>query len=143
MNYIREMNAFMNWLETNQKDLPNELIVEAFRIAVKNNARSMRYAERIMTSWLDKGIKTMNALRIHETQRASKAHERGREGGAKKPLKRIYTDSEIEAASDYIKNALSEYKGRDVLSFIRGIGYTKDLTESCIDLLLNKGDLVI
>jgi len=36
-----------------RKELPDELITEAFKLAVKNNVRSMRYAEKIMLSWLD------------------------------------------------------------------------------------------
>ena len=56
--------------------------MEAFKIAVRNNARSIRYAEKIMISWLDKGIRTMDALRIHEAQRENK---RARDGNENEP----------------------------------------------------------
>jgi len=59
-------------IEQYRKDLPDELITEAFRMAVRNNARNMRYAEKIMLSWIDKGIKTLDDLKRHEAEWESK-----------------------------------------------------------------------
>jgi DnaD/phage-associated family protein len=126
-----------------QKDLPDELIVEAFKIAVRNNARSIRYAEKIMISWLDKGIRTMDALRIHEAQRENKRARDGNENEPKKPKKRVYTSAEINAAADYIREAIRYYKGSDVLSYIRSLGYPQELTKSAINLLVKRKELVL
>ena len=126
-----------------QKELPDEMIVEAFKIAVRNNARSMRYAEKIMISWLDKGIKTMDALRIHEANWESKKAKRVNDSKPQNQQKRIYTNSEINAATSYIKEAVKNYKGPDVLSFIRSLGYSPEITESAIDLLVKRKELVL
>ena len=126
-----------------QKDLPDELIVEAFKIAVRNNARSMRYAEKVMISWLDKGIKTMDALKIHEAKWKNKRARGSSESEPKKQQKRIYTSTEIKAATNYIKEAISDYDGSDVFSFIRSLGYPQEITESAIDLLVKRKELVI
>lgn len=126
-----------------QKDLPGELIVEAFKIAVRNNARSMRYAEKIMISWLDKGIKTMDALRIHEAQRENKRARGSKKRDPSKPQKRVYTSAEISAATDYIREVIRYYNGSDILSYIRSLGYPQEITESAIDLLVKGKELVL
>ena len=42
-----------------QKDLPNELILYAFQLAVKANIKTMSYVEGILKSWISKNIKTL------------------------------------------------------------------------------------
>ena len=124
-----------------QKDLPDELITEAFKIAVRNNARSMRYAEKIMLSWLDKGIRTMEDYKRHEAEREyRKAAEAGREEATDK---RQYTQAEIEAAARYIKKAVSRYDGDDVIGYIRSLGYPEEISESAIALLIERKELAI
>ncbi len=124
-----------------QNDLPDELITEAFKIAVRNNARSMRYAEKIMLSWLDKGIRTMEDYKRHEAEREHrKAAEAGREEA---PAKRQYTQAEIEAAARYIKKAVSRYDGDDVIGYIRSLGYPEEISESAIALLIERKELAI
>lgn len=124
-----------------QKDLPDELITEAFKIAVRNNARSMRYAEKIMLSWLNKGIRTMEDYKRHE---AEWEHRKAAEGGREEaPTKRQYTQAEIEAAARYIKKAVSEYDGDDVIGYIRSLGYPEEISESAIALLIERKELAI
>lgn len=124
-----------------QNDLPDELITEAFKIAVRNNARSMRYAEKIMLSWLDKEIRTMEDYKRHEAEREHrKAAEAGREEA---PAKRQYTQAEIEAAARYIKKAVSRYDGDDVIGYIRSLGYPEEISESAIALLIERKELAI
>ena len=126
-----------------QKDLPNELITEAFKIAVRNNARSMRYAEKIMISWLDKGIKTIDAYKLHEAERESKKAAKHLEESEKEPEQRKYTKDEIEAAARYIKKAVSRYDGEDVIEYIRSLGYPEEISESAIALLIERKELVV
>jgi len=124
-----------------RKDLPDELITEAFKLAVKNNARSMRYAEKIMISWMDKGIRTMEDYRRHEAEwEHRKAAEAGREEA---PAKRQYTQAEIEAAARYIKRAVNRYEGNDVLGFIYSLGYPQEVADGAVKLLCERKELVV
>ena len=124
-----------------RKDLPDELITEAFKLAVKNNARSMRYAEKIMLSWIDKGIRTMEDYKRHEAEwEHRKAAEAGREEA---PAKRQYTQAEIEAAARYIKRAVSRYEGNDVLGFIYSLGYPQEVADGAVKLLRERKELVV
>jgi len=124
-----------------RKDLPDELITEAFKLAVKNNARSMRYAEKIMISWMDKGIRTMEDYRRHEAEwEHRKTAEAGREEA---PAKRQYTQAEIEAAARYIKRAVSRYEGSNVLEFIYSLGYPQEVADGAVKLLRERKELVV
>lgn len=124
-----------------RKELPDELITEAFRLAVKNNVRSMRYAEKIMLSWLDKGIRTMDDYMRHEAEREhKKAAEAGRE---EVTTKRKYTQAEIEAAAKYIKKAVDKYNGNDVLEYIQSLGYPEEISKNAIELLVKRKELAI
>jgi DnaD/phage-associated family protein len=124
-----------------RRELPDELITEAFKLAVKNNARSMRYAEKIMLSWIDKGIRTMDDYRRHEAEwEHRKAAEVGREEA---PAKRQYTQAEIEAAARYIKRAINRYKGDDVLGFIYSLGYPQEVADGAVKLLRERKELVV
>jgi len=124
-----------------RKELPDELITEAFKLAVKNNVRSMRYAEKIMLSWLDKGIRTMEDYKRHEAEwEHRKAAEAGREEA---PAKRQYTQAEIEAAARYIKRAVSRYEGNDVLGFIYSLGYPQEVADGAVKLLRERKELVV
>lgn len=126
-----------------QNDLPDELITEAFKIAVRNNARSMRYAEKIMLSWLDKGIRTMADYRRHEAEWDNKKAA-NKPGEAEKGLdKRKYSQDEIEAAARYIKKAVSRYDGDDVIEYIYSLGYPEEISESAIALLIERKELAI
>jgi len=125
-----------------QKDLPDELITEAFRLAVKNNARSMRYAEKIMISWLDHGIRTVEDYRRHEAEwenRKVTDKEKARDG----PKERTYTSEEIEAAAKYIKQAIKRYKGESVLEYIYSLGYPQEVADGAIKLLSKRKELVV
>jgi|GEM_PF-354758 DnaD/phage-associated family protein len=124
-----------------RKELPDELITEAFKLAVKNNVRSMRYAEKIMLSWLDKGIRTTEDYKRHEAEwKHRKAAEAGRE---EDPTKRQYTQAEIEAAARYIKRAISRYEGSNVLEFIYSLGYPQEVADGAVKLLCERKELVV
>jgi len=126
-----------------QKGLPDELIVEAFKLAVRNNARSMRYAEKIMLSWLDKGIRTMADYRRHEAEWENKKAA-SKPGEAEKGLdKRKYSQDEIEAAARYIKKSIDKYNGKDVIGYIHSLGYPEEISESAIALLIERKELVV
>lgn len=45
---------------------PYELIEEAFRIARLNHATSIRYVEKILIAWEEKGIRSLEQLRAYE-----------------------------------------------------------------------------
>lgn len=45
---------------------PYELIEEAFRIARLNHATSIRYVEKILIAWKEKGIRSLEQLRVYE-----------------------------------------------------------------------------
>ena len=126
-----------------QNDLPDELITEAFKIAVRNNARSMRYAEKIMLSWLDKGIRTMEDYKRHEAEWDNKKAASKPGEVEKEPEKRKYSQDEIEAAARYIKKAVSRYDGKDVIEYIRSLGYPEEISESAIALLIERKELAI
>jgi len=126
-----------------QNDLPDELITEAFKIAVRNNARSMRYAEKIMLSWLDKGIRTMDDYRRYEAEWENKKAASKPGEVEKEPEKRKYSQDEIEAAARYIKKAVSKYDGEDVIEYIRSLGYPEEISESAISLLIERKELAI
>ena len=51
-----------------QKDIPDEPVGEAFMIDTGNNAGSMRYAKKVIISWLEKGIMAMDQLRIYKAR---------------------------------------------------------------------------
>jgi len=123
-----------------RKELPDELITEAFRLAVKNNARSMRYAEKIMLSWLDRGIKTMDDYKRHEAEWESK--KAGQEAN-NEPEGRKYSAEEIEAAARYIKKAVNKYDGDNVIEYIHSLGYPAEVAESAIKILVERGELAV
>lgn len=125
-----------------QEDLPDELITEAFKIAVKANKRDMRYAEKIMINWLNQGIKTMDDYRRHESERN---HQKAVKAGEVKnePKERQYSKTEIEAAAAYIKKAVARYEGNDVIGFINSLGYPEEIASSAINLLIERKELVV
>jgi len=126
-------------IEQYRKDLPDDLITEAFKLAVKNNARSMRYAEKIMISWMDKGIRTMEDYRRHEAEwEHRKTAETDREEA---PAKRQYTQTEIKAAAKYIKRSLERYEGDNVLEHIYSLGYPQELTDAAVEMLRERKEL--
>jgi hypothetical protein len=51
-----------------QIDIPDEPVGEAFMIDTGNNAGSMRYAKKVIISWLEKGIMAMDQLRIYKAR---------------------------------------------------------------------------
>ena len=50
-----ESEIISNWIES---DIPEELIKEALKEAIYNDARSLKYIDRILFNWKNKGIKT-------------------------------------------------------------------------------------
>lgn len=124
-----------------QKDLPDELITEAFKISVKNNARTFRYAEKIMISWLDKGIRTIADYKRHEAEWESQKTKS--EASKSEPQERKYSQEEIEAAAKYIKKQVERYTGDDVLEYIRALGYPDEIQEGAINLLTERKELIV
>lgn len=123
-----------------RKELPDELITEAFRLAVKNNVRNMRYAEKIMLSWIDRGIKTIDDYKRHEAEWESK--KAGQEAN-NEPEGRKYSAEEIEAAARYIKKAVNKYNGDNVIEYIHSLGYPAEVAESAIKILVERGELAV
>jgi len=132
--------AIVDLVNEYRKELPDELITEAFKLAVKSNARSMRYAEKIMLSWLDKGIKTMDAYRLHEAEWESK---KANSESNVEPEKRKYNADEIEAAARYIKKAVNKYDGDNVVEYIHSLGYPTEIADSAIKILIERGELAV
>ena len=64
--------AISDLIKGYQEELPDELIIKAFEISVANNVRNMRYAEKIINSWLDNNIKSIDEYEAHEASRQSK-----------------------------------------------------------------------
>ena len=56
-----EAEVISDWVNSSSVDL----VMAAMKIARKNNARSMRYIERILQDWQDNGIKTLNDLEVY------------------------------------------------------------------------------
>ena len=54
------------------KDLPDELLTEGMKIAVSQNARSLKYIEKIWIRWIDAGVKTMDDYHRIEAEWESK-----------------------------------------------------------------------
>jgi len=125
-----------------RKELPDELITEAFRLAVKNNARSMRYAEKIMLSWLDRGIKTMDDYKRHEAEWESKKAGKADQEANSKPVQK-YSTEEIEGAVRYIKKKIKGYDGDNVIEYIHSLGYPDEVAESAIKILIQRGELAV
>ncbi len=56
-----EAELFKDWVNSCSVDL----VIEAMKTTRKNNARSMRYIERVLQDWQGKGIKTLNELEVY------------------------------------------------------------------------------
>lgn len=67
-----EMETLKFWLE----DYDPELIKEATRIAITNNAFSLRYIETILTNWEKQKLTTVAMVREHEKKRMGSAKNR-------------------------------------------------------------------
>ena len=68
---------------------PLELIEEAFKIAGANHATSVRYIEKILIAWAEKGIKSKQQLELYENNRrrgsGSSKGDNGRSSGEPDP----------------------------------------------------------
>ena len=68
---------------------PLELIEEAFLIAGANHATSVRYVEKILIAWAEKGIKSKQQLELYENNRrrgnGSSKGDNGRSSGEPDP----------------------------------------------------------
>lgn len=58
--------AIADSLQYISDNYPYELIEEAFRIARLNHATSIRYVEKILIAWEEKGIRSLEQLRAYE-----------------------------------------------------------------------------
>lgn len=63
-----EMQTIGEWLDTDH--YPKELILEALREAVLNQAYSLKYMDRILLSWEKKNIKSAHQVRTESQKRA-------------------------------------------------------------------------
>lgn len=133
--------AIADLISQYQKELPDELITESFRIAVKNNARNMRYAEKVMLYWLDKGITTMDDYRRHEAERENQKIKSETPRG--EPQEQRYSQDEIEAAAKYIRKQVERYTGDNVIDFISSLGYPEEISKNAIKLLVERKELVV
>lgn len=123
-----------------RKELPDDLIVEAFKLAIKNNARNLRYAEKILLSWIDKGICSLDDYKRHEAEWENK---KANQEANNEPEDRKYSAEEIEAAARYIKKAVNKYDGDNVIEYIHSLGYPAEVAENAIKILIERGELAV
>lgn len=123
-----------------RKELPDDLIVEAFKLAIKNNARNLRYTEKILLSWLDKGIRSLDDYKRHEAEWENK---KANQEANNEPKDRKYSAEEIEAAARYIKKAVNKYDGDNVIEYIHSLGYPAEVAENAIKILIQRGELAV
>lgn len=61
------------WIDNHKFDNSEEMIIEAMKIAIKQNVRKWNYVEGILNQWSAKGIKDINMLRAESnTKQQSK-----------------------------------------------------------------------
>jgi len=129
-----------------QKDLPDELIIQAMKIAVLNNVRKPRYIENTWINWIKDGVKNIDDYHRHEAERTAKNVSTGNQKPVE-PKKRQYTKNEVEAAAGYIKKALNQFIGEgnmsldEIKQFINSdrFDYEPELKERALANLRNEG----
>jgi DnaD/phage-associated family protein len=126
-------------------DLPDGLLTEAMRIAVKKNARNLTYIEKIWQNWISSGIKTMDDYKRHEAEREGKKTVPGGDGQA--PKQRVYTEEEVKAAAGYIRRNVERFTGeskrtpKEIQDYIDSdqFDYEPELKEKALQLLKEEG----
>lgn len=56
-------------------DTSEELVLQAVKIAVENNARNLKYIKSIIRNWHNKGYKTIDQVNAAEKQRKGKPQQ--------------------------------------------------------------------
>ncbi|MBM7582976.1 DnaD/phage-associated family protein [Caldicoprobacter guelmensis] len=122
-----------------RKELPDDLIVEALKLAIKNNARNLRYVEKILLSWLDRGIRSLDDYKRHEAEWENRKAGQETSNGQE----RKYSTEEIEGAIRYIKKKIKGYEGNNVIEYIHTLGYPDEVVENAIKIMIERGELAV
>lgn len=56
------------WIDGHHFDEPNDIVIEAIRIAVKNGVRKWSYVNKILLDWRDHNLRTMQQVRAYSLE---------------------------------------------------------------------------
>lgn len=75
-----EAETMSDWV----KRYPPDLVIEAMKTARKNNARSIKYIERVLENWEQQGIMNVELLKTREDEGNGQARRCGQDGSNSK-----------------------------------------------------------
>jgi DnaD/phage-associated family protein len=101
------LQDIQQWIDKNHFDEPEEIIVEALKETIMHGARSWKYTTKILISWADRGLRTLEQVRA-----AMVEHERnkthGYQGGAKGRAGRVRQENKVAADQAYLDKLRGE-----------------------------------